>query len=409
MSGQKKGGGDGRTAGGGGYCQARQAARGHRRVPPATSLRARGRRRPPPCARVIPRSALPRRRPRPTASGRRIGRGNERAGASRDRSDYSRENPAVRGSGEGPEMVAGRNSVVESLRAGIPAMALYVTGRAHEDERVAESVQLAAGAGIAVLESTVAELDRLTGGAIHQGVALRVRPYEYAHPEDLASERTGASVPPHRCPRRRDRPAQPGGRDPVRRRLRGDRRGGAVAAQRRRDRGRVEGVGRGARAAAGGAGGEPDAGDRGLQVTRVLRGRAGRGGQGRAPGRCRSRTARWCWSWGPRDAGYPVWSRGRATCWSGSRWPRATSRSTPEIAASIALYEIAEVRAKVPLTRGGERSAERQEHARCAAQCGLGHAEVGEADGPVEARVRAGLRSLPGVPRPAHGEPPRPD
>ena len=50
-------------------------------------------------------------------------------------------------------MVAGRNSVVESLRAGIPAMALYVAGRAHEDERVAESLQLASEAGIAVLES----------------------------------------------------------------------------------------------------------------------------------------------------------------------------------------------------------------------------------------------------------------
>jgi 23S rRNA (guanosine2251-2'-O)-methyltransferase len=91
----------------------------------------------------------------------------------------------VRGSGEGPEMVAGRNSVVESLRAGIPAMALYVTARAHEDERVAEAVQLAAESGIAVLESALPELDRLTGGAIHQGVALRVRPYEYAHPEDF--------------------------------------------------------------------------------------------------------------------------------------------------------------------------------------------------------------------------------
>ena len=60
-------------------------------------------------------------------------------------------------------MVAGRNSVVESLRAGIPAMALYVTGRAQEDERVAESVQLAAEAGIAVLEAGLSELERLTG------------------------------------------------------------------------------------------------------------------------------------------------------------------------------------------------------------------------------------------------------
>src|ERR1700744_4451498 len=113
------------------------------------------------------------------------GRGDGREGEGRSRYSESAQHPAPRGSGEGPEMVAGRNSVVESLRAGIPAMALYVAGRAHEDERVAEAVQLAAEDGIAVLESGLPELDRLTGGAIHQGVALRVRPYEYAHPEDL--------------------------------------------------------------------------------------------------------------------------------------------------------------------------------------------------------------------------------
>jgi 23S rRNA (guanosine2251-2'-O)-methyltransferase len=97
---------------------------------------------------------------------------------------------------DGPEMVAGRNPVVESLRAGIPAMALYVTGRAQEDERVAESVQLAAGAGIAVLETSLFELDRLTDNAVHQGVALRVRPYEYAHPADLLTKRFQHSAPP---------------------------------------------------------------------------------------------------------------------------------------------------------------------------------------------------------------------
>jgi 23S rRNA (guanosine2251-2'-O)-methyltransferase len=92
-------------------------------------------------------------------------------------------------------MVAGRNSVVESLRANVPALALYVTGRAQEDERVAESVQLAASGGIAVLETSLFELDRLTGNAVHQGVALRVRPYEYAHPEDLLPERSQYSAP----------------------------------------------------------------------------------------------------------------------------------------------------------------------------------------------------------------------
>ena len=89
-------------------------------------------------------------------------------------------------------MVAGRNPVIESLRAQVPAIALYVSGRAQEDERVAESVQLAATAGIAILEAGLAELDRLTGGAVHQGVALRVRPYEYAHPDDLTRRETAA-------------------------------------------------------------------------------------------------------------------------------------------------------------------------------------------------------------------------
>jgi 23S rRNA (guanosine2251-2'-O)-methyltransferase len=87
-------------------------------------------------------------------------------------------------------MVAGRNPVVESLRAQVPAMALYVSGRAQQDERIAEAVQLAADAGIAVLEAGLGELDRLTGGAVHQGVALRVRPYEYAHPDDFTQQLT---------------------------------------------------------------------------------------------------------------------------------------------------------------------------------------------------------------------------
>ena len=35
----------------------------------------------------------------------------------------------------------------------------------------------------------------MTGGAIHQGVALRVRPYEYAHPEDLLPNGPGGLSP----------------------------------------------------------------------------------------------------------------------------------------------------------------------------------------------------------------------
>ena len=90
-----------------------------------------------------------------------------------------------RGAGEAAEFVAGRNPVVESLRARVPAAALYVGARAARDERVAEAIKLAADRGVPVLEAGAAELDRLTGGALHQGLALRVRAYDYAHPDDL--------------------------------------------------------------------------------------------------------------------------------------------------------------------------------------------------------------------------------
>ena len=92
---------------------------------------------------------------------------------------------APRGSGDAAEFVAGRNSVVESLRAAVPAAVLYVGTRVQHDERISEAIKLAADRGVAVLEAGAAELDRLTGGALHQGLALRVRPYDYAHPDDL--------------------------------------------------------------------------------------------------------------------------------------------------------------------------------------------------------------------------------
>jgi 23S rRNA (guanosine2251-2'-O)-methyltransferase len=192
MSGQKKGGADGRAPGGGGYAKSgkpRPGTGGNRR----DRLEGKG---PTPPAHMRPGHPAQRAAAaRAAAAGRPARRtGDGRGGIGASRSEYGIENPAPRGSGDGPEMVAGRNPVVESLRAQVPAMALYVTGRAQQDERVAEAVQLAAGAGIAVLEAGMGELDRLTGGAVHQGVALRVRPYEYAHPDDFT--RSPSATPP---------------------------------------------------------------------------------------------------------------------------------------------------------------------------------------------------------------------
>ena len=79
----------------------------------------------------------------------------------------------------------GRNPVLECLRAGVPATALYVALGAEADERLTEAVTRAADSGIAILEVPRTDLDRLTANGLHQGVALQVPPYDYAHPDEL--------------------------------------------------------------------------------------------------------------------------------------------------------------------------------------------------------------------------------
>ena len=106
-----------------------------------------------------------------------------------------RPGPRSRGAGSAAEVVAGRNAVLESLRAGVPATALHIGPRLDADERIGEAVMLAADAGVAVVEAGRAELDRLTGGAVHQGLALRVRPHRYAHPDDLVARAAAAGEP----------------------------------------------------------------------------------------------------------------------------------------------------------------------------------------------------------------------
>ncbi|GAA4490324.1 23S rRNA (guanosine(2251)-2'-O)-methyltransferase RlmB [Rhodococcus olei] len=86
---------------------------------------------------------------------------------------------------DGPENVLGRNPVLECLRAGVPATALYVAVGTENDDRLSESVQIAADAGISILEVPRTDLDRMSANGLHQGVALQVPPFRYAHPDDL--------------------------------------------------------------------------------------------------------------------------------------------------------------------------------------------------------------------------------
>ncbi|MFN8191312.1 MAG: 23S rRNA (guanosine(2251)-2'-O)-methyltransferase RlmB [Nocardioidaceae bacterium] len=94
------------------------------------------------------------------------------------------------------EWVAGRNAVVEALQAGIPVNGLYVAEGAERDGRLREAFKLAAESGISMLEVTRGELDRMTGGAVHQGLAARVPAYEYAHPDDLLDRADELAEPP---------------------------------------------------------------------------------------------------------------------------------------------------------------------------------------------------------------------
>ncbi|BBY05948.1 23S rRNA (guanosine(2251)-2'-O)-methyltransferase RlmB [Mycobacterium noviomagense] len=92
------------------------------------------------------------------------------------------------------EVVLGRNPVLECLRAGVPATALYVALGTEADERLTESVRRAADSGIAILEVPRTDLDRITTNGLHQGIALQVPPYDYAHPDDLLAAAT--ELPP---------------------------------------------------------------------------------------------------------------------------------------------------------------------------------------------------------------------
>ncbi|GAB2578127.1 23S rRNA (guanosine(2251)-2'-O)-methyltransferase RlmB [Streptomyces capparidis] len=94
------------------------------------------------------------------------------------------------------ELVVGRNPVVEALRGGVPANALYVQQYIDNDDRVREALTLANDRNIPLLEAPRPELDRMTGYINHQGLALQVPPYEYAHPDDLLERAAEAAEEP---------------------------------------------------------------------------------------------------------------------------------------------------------------------------------------------------------------------
>jgi 23S rRNA (guanosine2251-2'-O)-methyltransferase len=125
-------------------------------------------------------------RPAPQrGSGRIQGRSGPRVAPGR------RSNPTK----EGPELLLGRNPVTEALRALIPATALYVAQGIDIDDRIAEIVRTAGDRGIPILEISRLELDRMTGGVLHQGVGLQVPPFAYENYDDLLAAALEQTAP----------------------------------------------------------------------------------------------------------------------------------------------------------------------------------------------------------------------
>ncbi|GGK29300.1 hypothetical protein GCM10010124_22600 [Pilimelia terevasa] len=96
---------------------------------------------------------------------------------------------------DAPELIVGRNPVVESLRAHVPATALYLAHGIEIDDRVNEAVRTAADKGIAILEIGRGELDRMTGGVLHQGIGLQVPAFAYQAFDDVLAAAAEQAAP----------------------------------------------------------------------------------------------------------------------------------------------------------------------------------------------------------------------
>lgn len=95
----------------------------------------------------------------------------------------------------GTDWVIGRNPVLEALQAGLPVKRAYVADGVDRDDRLRDILKFAAEHGIPLLQATRPELDRLTGGGVHQGVALQLPPFEYADAEDVLADALDSPTP----------------------------------------------------------------------------------------------------------------------------------------------------------------------------------------------------------------------
>ena len=97
---------------------------------------------------------------------------------------------------DGVEVIVGRNPVCEALRARVPGTALYTAHGIALDDRTREAIRTAGNREIPILEVSRTELDRISHGALHQGIGLQVPPFNYETYPDLLAAAAEHPQPP---------------------------------------------------------------------------------------------------------------------------------------------------------------------------------------------------------------------
>jgi 23S rRNA (guanosine2251-2'-O)-methyltransferase len=140
------------------------------------------------------RKALEGKGPTPPAE-MRPGHPRQRRAAAASRSSARSAPAAVTTRRRDDDIIAGRNPVLEALEAAVPAERLYVAIGVDLDRRVVGALTRARSAGIDVREVQRTELDRLTAGAVHQGLALAVGSFDYADVSSLLASALDRRAP----------------------------------------------------------------------------------------------------------------------------------------------------------------------------------------------------------------------
>ncbi|MFM8621595.1 MAG: 23S rRNA (guanosine(2251)-2'-O)-methyltransferase RlmB [Candidatus Nanopelagicaceae bacterium] len=81
------------------------------------------------------------------------------------------------------EMVAGRNAVLEALRADVPSTELIVARSIDIDDRIEESLILALKKTLPIREVHRADVEKISMNS--QGIALSIKPYQYSSLDEI--------------------------------------------------------------------------------------------------------------------------------------------------------------------------------------------------------------------------------